>query len=240
MIREKDHMILNASYVTPVPHKHLALHLLFGVEDQLSCQIEGQNIVCDGICIASNVLHTASVQKGRLLMVLVETSSELAEQMRQIYLRTSGKETNFAILPENFVQHIRQSAGEKDSAGLKKCIQTLDGNYICMKQHMDERIADVLKWMEDQEGIDEHVYMKLTKLSCLSLSRLSHLFKEQTGSSLAGYLAWVKLEHAYRSVQAGNSLTQAAVNAGFSSPSHMSATFRRMFGITFSDFLASI
>ena len=240
MIREKDHMILNASYVTPVPHKHLALHLLFGLEDQLICQVEGQNIVCDGICIASNVLHTASVRKGKLLMVLVETSSELAEQMRQIYLRTGGEKVNFAILPEDFVRHIRQSTGKKDSADLKKCIRTLDGNFICMKQNMDERIVEVLKWMEDQEEIDENVYMKLTKLSCLSLSRLSHLFKEQTGSSLAGYLAWVKLEKAYKSVLAGNNLTQAAVNAGFSSPSHMSATFRRMFGITFSDFLASV
>lgn len=240
MIREKDYIVLTASYGTPHLHKHLALHLLFGLDSRLDCRIEGQRVLCDGICIDSNAYHTASVQKGKMLMVLVETSSDLAEQMRRCYLNAQSGRIPFAVLPKKFATHIRQAVKEEDASSVKEYIRTLDGNDVPGLRHMDERVRSVLKWMEDQEEVDENAYRELAEVSCLSLSRLSHLFKEQTGSSLAGYLAWVKLEKAYAAVLAGNNLTQAAAHAGFSSPSHMSATFRRMFGITFSDFLASV
>lgn len=83
--------------------QHLELHLLFGLDSR----IEGKRILCNGICIDSNVFHTASVQKGKMLMVLVETSSELAEQMRHCYLNAESGRIPFAVLPEKFVVHIR-------------------------------------------------------------------------------------------------------------------------------------
>lgn len=240
MIRAKDHIILTASYEKPVPHKHLALHLLFGLEGPVECQVEGQQIVCDGICIASNVYHTASAGEGQLLMVLVETSSELAKQIRKNYLNKEDGNSVYTILPSDFVRDIRHGMKNGDTDRVEECIRTLDGHYVQADSHMDERIWEVLQWIEGQEGIDENIYRELTEVSCLSLSRLSHLFKEQTGSSLAGYLAWVKLQKAYDFILAGNNLTEAAIRAGFASSSHMSATFRRMFGITFSQFLASV
>jgi AraC-like DNA-binding protein len=42
-----------------------------------------------------------------------------------------------------------------------------------------------------------------------------------------------------RAVAAGATLTDAAHGAGFSSSAHLSTTFRRMFGLTASDLLAS-
>lgn len=65
----------------------------------------------------------------------------------------------------------------------------------------------------------------------LSSGRARHLFVENTGLSFRTYLLWLRLMKAVTLFSAGSSLTDAAHGAGFSDSSHLSRTFRRMFGI---------
>jgi AraC family transcriptional regulator len=66
----------------------------------------------------------------------------------------------------------------------------------------------------------------------LSTGRARHLFVEETGLPFKTYLLWRRLMRATELFSAGSSLTDAAYGAGFSDSSHLSRTFRRMFGIT--------
>jgi len=66
----------------------------------------------------------------------------------------------------------------------------------------------------------------------LSMGRARHLFVEETGLPFRTYLLWRRLMRAAELFSAGSSLTDAAQDAGFSDSSHLSRTFRRMFGIT--------
>jgi AraC-like DNA-binding protein len=66
----------------------------------------------------------------------------------------------------------------------------------------------------------------------LSTGRARHLFVEETGLPFKTYLLWRRLMRAAEIFSAGSSLTDAAHDAGFSDSSHLSRTFRRMFGIT--------
>lgn len=66
----------------------------------------------------------------------------------------------------------------------------------------------------------------------LSAGRARHLFVEETGLPFRTYLLWRRLMRASELFSAGSSLTDAAHHAGFSDSSHLSRTFRRMFGIT--------
>jgi AraC-like DNA-binding protein len=65
----------------------------------------------------------------------------------------------------------------------------------------------------------------------LSSGRARHLFVEQTGLPFRTYLVWLRLTRAVELYSGGSSLTEAAHGAGFSDSSHLSRTFRRMFGI---------
>jgi len=65
----------------------------------------------------------------------------------------------------------------------------------------------------------------------LSSGRARHLFVEQTGLPFRTYLLWQRLTKAVELFSSGTSLTDAAHGAGFSDSSHLSRTFRRMFGI---------
>jgi AraC family transcriptional regulator len=66
----------------------------------------------------------------------------------------------------------------------------------------------------------------------LSNGRARHLFVEETGLPFRTYLLWRRLMRAVEIFSTGSSLTNAAHGAGFSDSSHLSRTFRRMFGIT--------
>ena len=65
----------------------------------------------------------------------------------------------------------------------------------------------------------------------LSSGRARHLFVESTGLPFRTYLLWLRLTKAVELFSAGSSLTDAAHAAGFSDSSHLSRTFKRMFGI---------
>jgi AraC-like DNA-binding protein len=65
----------------------------------------------------------------------------------------------------------------------------------------------------------------------LSAGRARHLFVEETGLPFRTYLLWRRLMRAAELFSSGSSLTDAAHDAGFSDSSHLSRTFRRMFGI---------
>jgi AraC family transcriptional regulator len=66
----------------------------------------------------------------------------------------------------------------------------------------------------------------------LSSGRARHLFVESTGLPFRTYLLWLRLMRAVELFSAGSSLTDAAHGSGFSDSSHLSRTFRRMFGIS--------
>lgn len=70
---------------------------------------------------------------------------------------------------------------------------------------------------------------------CLSESRFSHLFREETGVAFSGYLLMQKMFYAYMQIAEGRSITEAAVAAGFSTPSHFATVNKKMFGITARD-----
>ena len=65
----------------------------------------------------------------------------------------------------------------------------------------------------------------------LSASRFRRLFRAATGVTVRRYRVWVAMGAATRAIAAGESLTAAALDAGFSSSAHFSAAFREMFGL---------
>lgn len=68
----------------------------------------------------------------------------------------------------------------------------------------------------------------------LSSSRLSHLFKEQTGIPLKSYIILHQMERAFDELFAGRNITEASMIADFDSPSHFASTVKKMMGMTVS------
>jgi AraC-like DNA-binding protein len=69
----------------------------------------------------------------------------------------------------------------------------------------------------------------------ISASRLRHLFAEEVGLPFRTYVLWQRLQRIFQRAET-ETLTEAALAAGFADAAHMTRTFRRMLGLAPSAF----
>jgi len=94
----------------------------------------------------------------------------------------------------------------------------------------DARIVEALKFLRESP----HAYDSLNALANrvhLSPSRFQHLFKEKVGVPVRRYVLWLKMRKALDLAMAGDSLTTAALTAGFADSAHLSRTVRAIMGV---------
>ncbi|MGL5931124.1 MAG: helix-turn-helix transcriptional regulator [Dermatophilaceae bacterium] len=97
----------------------------------------------------------------------------------------------------------------------------------------DPRVRSALAQIDAEPslrvGIDE-----LAWRMGMSASHFQHLFSSQAGTSVRRYRTWARLASVVRATTADrHDITSAAIDAGFSSASHFSDTFRQTFGLSF-------
>ncbi len=246
----KDHVLLKVDYDDPEPHRHWAKHLIFSLGGTFDCHMETQNFPCEGIVISSNVPHIINSGQSTMLAFLFDETSQVAQKMEQVYLT----DRNYALLDEDTVFALRKIwlNGMEDSYDvdtMKACypavhkdILTVCGLYTqaptatATAIAMDSRIVQVLERVKAMTEIPEDTIPRLADTLFLSQSRLSHLFKEQTGVSFSSFLVLRKIQIAYQSLLSGDSITDAALNAGFASSSHFATVNKNMFGISANHF----
>ncbi|WP_339278638.1 helix-turn-helix domain-containing protein [Paenibacillus sp. FSL W8-1187] len=129
-----------------------------------------------------------------------------------------------------------QDARERGAYGLLRCENHLGALLLLaasqLGDRVDPRVAAVLRVlasrMEEELRIED-----LARIAALSPSRLSHLFKEQTGRTILETLAEMRLEQAALLLaHAGRLPSEAAAEVGFRSYNHFAALFRRRFGVS--------
>lgn len=69
------------------------------------------------------------------------------------------------------------------------------------------------------------------RLACLSPSRLRARFQAELGIPFRRYRLWRRMAVVMRALAAGDTLTAAALEAGFADSAHLSTSFRQMFGL---------
>lgn len=106
-------------------------------------------------------------------------------------------------------------------------------DYLGVKRNtnvLDERIVELIELLQGCDCYD-HTIDSFAKEICLSPSRLSHLFCAQIGVPLKSYILFHQLEQAFTVILSGKSITDAAMLAGFNSPSHFAATVKKWMGM---------
>lgn len=95
---------------------------------------------------------------------------------------------------------------------------------------LEQRLADALLRMDRDPDAFPSIEALSTALG-LSRSRAQALFTAAVGMPFRRYRIWRRMARVMAHLQAGASLTQAAMDAGFASPSHLATAFRTQFGI---------
>lgn len=222
-----NYIAFEAYYHTPSMHRHFAKHILFAPNGNLKCLVNRDAFECRGVVIQSNALHTVEGERPPMLVYLIDETCGLAKVLDEGYLH--GKP--YAVLENDLCQkaiaEFRSGAGDFHDEILKICglTRTSTAEY-------DPRIRAVLAALDGSETLAPGMIRDLCAAACLSEGRLSHLFREEVGTSMASYILFLKLAKAYQYIRSGENVTQAALHAGFSSSSHFAAVNKRLFGIS--------
>jgi AraC-like DNA-binding protein len=105
-------------------------------------------------------------------------------------------------------------------------------------QPIDPRVARILREIRTDPAQHARAVDAATAVQ-MSKSHFLHLFAACTGTTLRRYQQWARLRIVGSGLDAGHDLTRCAADAGFASPSHLSETFRRTFGLSLTALLAS-
>lgn len=99
-------------------------------------------------------------------------------------------------------------------------------------QKTDLRVETVISYLS--EHLSEPLKLSVLAESVnLSVSRLSHLFKEHTGYSIIEMLLKIRLQRAANLLQySGDSVEQIGESVGFSSIHYFSSAFKKRFGVS--------
>lgn len=228
-----DHIMMRAEYRTPDPHSHLAVQFIAGLDGPVHCVVSGDSFDADAVFIASDVVHTAYAETGDMLVFLFDTAGSIAEEAQKQYL--CGRP--YFCGDKETVEKLREIWKNNPPAQADSLITQLLGLDTVGNTLRDERISQVLEYLRSLDEVPEDITAQLCAKVCLFPSRLSHLFKENVGISLHRYLAMDKMRKGYIHFQKYGNITEASMRAGFDSPSHFAATCKRMFGISFSEFV---
>ncbi len=209
-------------------HKHNALQITLGFES-LTVETKSELVTASGVILTPNTSHKISCKNGFIL--LVEAESHLSKDIIGKYI----DKTNMTTIPERLVDQAKVLVSSSVESDIAASILSLFIPDFCIKRHFESRVQNVLNWIDLKEKAgswDEIALNEALNIACLSKSRFLHLFSMETGIPWRPYLLWRRLLSAINFVFKGCSMTESALNAGFSDSAHLSRAFRSTFGMS--------
>ncbi|MDP3852585.1 helix-turn-helix domain-containing protein [Phenylobacterium sp.] len=183
---------------------------------------------CRAALIPPNTLHHLTSTHGLMAFLYVDARSPDLARLQGL-VREPGPRAGFDLAGEAelIASLARLARGAASWSETRPCLDAL----LCGEASpRDPRIKQAL----DLLHADPAARPSLAALAAgagLSTSRFIHLFKTATGVPLRRYKLWIAMGAAMRAIVAGETLTNAALDAGFASSAHFSASFREMFGM---------
>ncbi|WP_435623909.1 helix-turn-helix domain-containing protein [Flagellimonas sp.] len=201
-------------------HSHPVVEIINAKHGTFSLEVNGhseKNLVF--AIIDSNIEHKVVSKNGQLRILMVESHNPL------LFLFFESKAIRFengAFSRANF--YIKNELMEE----VIEFARTTD-----LKTPVDKRVADCIKFIEQNELEYKNLLSHLTSKAFLSESRLSHLFKEHIGVSIKKYLVWNKLKQAINLyLEEPDSLTSVSLESGFFDQAHLSNSFKNVLGVS--------
>jgi len=236
MYENGNHLLVCADYSDPKVHSHSAAHIMISLDKEIEIITKNEATQCRGILIPSGIAHTANTDKNKVLVFLFDNTTSIANQIKDL-----------RVLSDEVVDEVVQAYGcfeksDKSNSSYREFIKIV---YKCTNLSIaenivvDKRVESALIYIQSNlhepitcRDVANHVF--------LSEGRFSHLFKEQVGMTFSAYLIYQRVVATYDEVINGKSITEASIEAGFSSSTHFAETNKRLFGLSASTIIKDL
>lgn len=228
---DKDKITIVTNQLEAIEHKHWAMQLFLALEAKLNICVSGKNLTGKCVVVNQNVNHNFSTADRLHISMIIEPTSDLAEQ-----LNNAMSKNEYYICSSEKCRELQQigvlllhNSDITTYNDFIQCLYKVIGISASNKLY-DDRIKDLLQYIENCT-CDKHSIPSYADKVSLSPSRLSHLFREQVGIPLKSYIQFHQMQKAFLALLNGKSITEAAMLANFDTPSHFAAVTKRMMGM---------
>jgi AraC-like DNA-binding protein len=212
------------------PHSGSVWCLAVGIDGPLTVTSQRGNARdANSVLIPPRLTHQLTCHGTGLVSCYLEPTSDRADASRLKFGEWSG---------EVGVGHVDEERLQFTPTDDESASHWLDLAAPAADRRIDPRIAKAAGRIRDDPAAAIPA-RELAADAGLSESRFLHLFRDELGTSLRRYRQWARLTWAGTAIAAGDNLTEAAMKAGFASPSHLADRFKTTFGLSASQLLAT-
>lgn len=184
------------------------------------------------LLVKENVIHQLDTNDSVQLIIYLDAESEIAHRLKSSYL----KDNVIFAPPWNLFDRVASNDLQLaflQPDKLEKLVYQLIHSFastLC-RDTTDDRIMRVQKTISTAHP-QEVTQRSLAKSIYLSESRMRSLFKEVTGISLHQYYLINKIRFATNQILMGATISDAALEAGFTDSSHFGKMTAKFFNIS--------
>ena len=234
IFRIRDCYYIQASYPAPAEHRHFAAHLVFALGRPFTALVDGAPVETAGIVIGSDIPHTI-LSETPALVVFIDELTPMSRCVKHTLLQGAPWRMLDTAVSAKVGNRWRNVRMEADAAVAAAETERLLGLQAERASAEDSRVLEAAAYMKSAPALEQLTIRDIARAVHLSPSRLTHLFRRDTGISPSLYLANLKLERAFYLLDTGRSLTQVCMDAGFATPSHMADTSRKLYGMSMTE-----
>ncbi len=216
-------------------HAHHAVQVTLSLRGWFTLETRDQQVAGEAVAVAPDAAH-ALAGEGMVAHLYVDPEGEAGRELQRTLFSGDAivpiPASRLAGLPERLragFESPRRSDQSLIELGRALLAKLAPGSE--RDERPEARVRRMSAWAAGRLAAPVSLADAAAHVG-LSAGRARHLFVEETGLPFRTYLLWRRLMCATELFSAGSSLTDAAHGAGFSDSSHLSRTFRRMFGIT--------
>lgn len=226
LYESRSHMLICAGYADPGAHCHKAAHMILSPNQNMTVSSGSLTVSCRGVLIPSGLIHSVDTHEDRALVFLFDSTTRAAAKIRELQPLPEAQCDGICRAFSEFEKdgstgaYLRFEQQALRMPGLDPSCNVTDERVLAAMAQIRSRLREPLSCREVADSV------------FLSQSRFSHLFRQQAGMSFSAYVVYQRLLHVYRRILSGASITEAALEAGFSSSSHFADVNRRVFGLS--------
>jgi AraC-like DNA-binding protein len=222
------------------PHSHNTLQIVVDLQGAFKCKVsQGVWGTYTRLIIRENAMHQLDTNGSVQLLIYLDADTAIAQELKTKYL--GGRDffaPEIVLLPLLNPPELQRAILEPNPEVLYQLINRILLILAGPKTETgaDSRIVEVERLISVLAP-EQLIIAFLAKKIFLSESRLRALFKEKTGVPIYKYILWRKIRFAINRIMTGNSVGDAALEAGFTDAPHFHKMLVNMFGVSPSQFI---
>ena len=214
-------------------HSHPYIELIFYLEGRASVEVDGYNVepsIYDTLVYPANCMHLDGVRGERqreIICLWLDIPELVLKQSLLLHERNSTLRDLFQMIYRE-----RKESGNNPYV-MEYLLKPLLTNIIRLAESAGNSygiMREVIPYIHEHFA-EKITLEELAKLEHISVSYLSHKFKQYTDMTIVTYLNHVRVEEAKKLlISTDNNIEEIAYQTGYESPKYFCRVFRNMTG----------